>query len=181
MMHCGAHKKRGGGICTRPAGWGTQHPGTGRCKLHGGNAGRPVTHGRYSLAHREKLAEKAAQFLGDPEPGNLAGELALMRALLQEYLERYPTGVNPTERTLINILGMVDQIGRLVERIAKIESMTALTQAEVQLLQARFADIISRYIDDPQRRLQLIDELEADPVLGRGPRERRAQHTTIDA
>lgn len=32
---CGA-KTRKGTPCLRPAGWGTNHPGTGRCKLHGG-------------------------------------------------------------------------------------------------------------------------------------------------
>ena len=32
---CGAKTKRGT-PCLRPAGWGTNHPGTGRCKLHGG-------------------------------------------------------------------------------------------------------------------------------------------------
>lgn len=33
---------RAGGSCTKPAGWGTEHPGFGACKLHGGgtpNAG----------------------------------------------------------------------------------------------------------------------------------------------
>ena len=33
---CGGKKHQGGGTCTRPAGWGTDHPGYGRCKLHGG-------------------------------------------------------------------------------------------------------------------------------------------------
>lgn len=32
---CGA-KTRSGGSCGRPAGWGTEHVGIGRCKLHGG-------------------------------------------------------------------------------------------------------------------------------------------------
>ncbi|VXC49749.1 hypothetical protein [Nocardioides sp. AX2bis] len=34
---CGGKKRQGEGLCTRPAGWGTQHPGLGRCKLHGGS------------------------------------------------------------------------------------------------------------------------------------------------
>lgn len=33
--HCGA-KTRSGGRCKKPAGWGTSHPGEGRCRLHGG-------------------------------------------------------------------------------------------------------------------------------------------------
>jgi hypothetical protein len=35
---CGGKKRQPPyGPCTRPAGWGTNHPGTGRCKLHGGS------------------------------------------------------------------------------------------------------------------------------------------------
>lgn len=39
---CGAKRRRIQAKCTRPAGWGTDHPGVGRCKLHGGStpAGR---------------------------------------------------------------------------------------------------------------------------------------------
>lgn len=34
---CGGKKRDGsGGTCTQTAGWGTDHPGIGRCKLHGG-------------------------------------------------------------------------------------------------------------------------------------------------
>ena len=39
---CGRTKRDGSGDpCTRPAGWGTDHPGEGACKFHGGNAGAP--------------------------------------------------------------------------------------------------------------------------------------------
>lgn len=36
---CGAQKRQGeqGELCTLAAGWGTDHPGFGRCRLHGGN------------------------------------------------------------------------------------------------------------------------------------------------
>ena len=44
--------------CERPAGWGTDHVGEGRCKLHGGNAGRPPEHGLYSETARKEIAEK---------------------------------------------------------------------------------------------------------------------------
>jgi len=52
---CGANKRQGTGTCTQPAGWGTDHVGTGACKLHGGR----------TFAHRAKgaqvLAVKAAK------------------------------------------------------------------------------------------------------------------------
>ena len=35
---CGGKKKRDGGLCMRSPGWGTNHRGSGHCKLHGGNA-----------------------------------------------------------------------------------------------------------------------------------------------
>lgn len=34
---CEAKRRGGDGLCQRPAGWGTDHPGIGRCKLHGGS------------------------------------------------------------------------------------------------------------------------------------------------
>ena len=36
--YCGGKLKQRDGTCTRPPGWGTDHPGAGRCKLHGGCA-----------------------------------------------------------------------------------------------------------------------------------------------
>lgn len=37
------YDNRGNELCTRPAGWGTDHPGVGPCKLHGGNTSNHVT------------------------------------------------------------------------------------------------------------------------------------------
>ena len=55
---CGA-KTRAGTPCTQRAGWGTDHVGHGRCKLHAGSV--PRKHGRYSkipsTAVREIIAE----------------------------------------------------------------------------------------------------------------------------
>ena len=37
MKLCG-RKKKSGGMCQKPAGWGTDHKGYGLCRTHGGNA-----------------------------------------------------------------------------------------------------------------------------------------------
>lgn len=176
MTVCGA-TTRGGKSCTRPAGWGTSHPTEGRCKLHGGASnGRPVEHGRYSVAHRASLADKYEQFLSDPNPGDLTDELALLRTLLQNYLDRFKEGVTFEPGHIDRIYGMIEGIGRLVERIARILNQTALTQAEVQYLQARLSDLIVKYIDDDSRREQFISELQAAFSV-----RRRALREPIDA
>jgi len=71
---CGG-KRRGEGTgktCTRPAGWGTDHVGAGRCKLHGG--GTPS----HRQAGQRALAEKAVATFGLPR------EVDLREALLEE-------------------------------------------------------------------------------------------------
>lgn len=35
--YCNARKTDGSGYCQHEAGWGTEHPGHGRCRFHGGN------------------------------------------------------------------------------------------------------------------------------------------------
>ncbi|MDJ0341785.1 hypothetical protein [Streptomyces sp. PH10-H1] len=51
---CGAKKRQGEGFCTRPAGWGSSHPGAGYCKLHGGNTKNQVI-----SAERKRLEVEA--------------------------------------------------------------------------------------------------------------------------
>lgn len=78
---CGATKRDGSGEkCQLPAGWGTDHTGEGKCKLHGGaSSGAPegndnaVTVGAWAedfyegfltQAEQERV-EKSAELLGD--------------------------------------------------------------------------------------------------------------------
>jgi hypothetical protein len=49
---CGA-KNRAGLPCGRPAGWGTPHPGIGRCKLHGGSSPNANRAAERELQRRE--------------------------------------------------------------------------------------------------------------------------------
>lgn len=69
--HCGG-KTRAGGKCTRPKGWGTDHAGRGKCKLHGGST---PTHRR--AAQQEAAAEAVATY-------GLPREVDPLQALLEE-------------------------------------------------------------------------------------------------
>ncbi|HET6866297.1 MAG TPA: hypothetical protein VFH80_10250 [Solirubrobacteraceae bacterium] len=86
---CGAARKGDRGPCTRPAGWGTDHPGVGRCKLHGGAT---PTHQR---AAELEIARRECDRLGiqiEIDPGEAlmqelwetAGNVAFYRAQVQQ-------------------------------------------------------------------------------------------------
>jgi hypothetical protein len=57
---CGAKKRQGEGHCTRPAGWGTDHPGFGACKLHGGKTQS------HEVAAQKQEAKVAVEKFGLP-------------------------------------------------------------------------------------------------------------------
>lgn len=99
-------------------------------------------------------------FRGDPRPGDLGDELAMMRALLQDYLDTFKDGFPMEPSEVERIYDMLSDVGRLVERIARIRNQTALTVAEVTYLQARIADLVGRYVPEAKQP-QFLAELEA--------------------
>lgn len=60
--YCGARKRQGEGTCTRPAGWGTNHPGVGLCKLHGGSM--PVHQAAARRVISQQVATRAVEEWG---------------------------------------------------------------------------------------------------------------------
>lgn len=86
---CGGKKRQGEGLCTRPAGWGTDHPGIGRCKLHFGAAPS------HSRAAQKVVARRECERLGlsvEVDPGEAliqelwetAGNVEFYRGLVQQ-------------------------------------------------------------------------------------------------
>lgn len=61
QKYCGA-RRRSGGTCRKPAGWGTKHTGYGTCKLHGGSTPSAEVFAR-ALAGPDQ-ARKVAKLLG---------------------------------------------------------------------------------------------------------------------
>jgi len=94
---CGRTKRDGSGDpCELPAGWGTDHPGEGACKHHGGNAGAPegndnaVTTGAFREHFTSHLTEaelsafdEARALLEDPSGAKEIARTAATICLLQ--------------------------------------------------------------------------------------------------
>lgn len=89
---CGARTRGDDAIydqCARPAGWGTDHPGAGRCKLHGGSRNP----GRYSPLWRGRMQEIARAALEadpDSDPLDLLAELEVQRVILATLIDQLP-------------------------------------------------------------------------------------------
>ena len=83
-VFCGAARRQGEGSCRRPSGWGTDHSGVGRCKLHGGCT---PTHGRHAAT---SIATRVAQLFGVPREDinpidGLTEELQRSAGLIDSY------------------------------------------------------------------------------------------------
>jgi hypothetical protein len=62
--YCGARTKQRDGTCEQPAGWGTPHPGVGRCRFHGGSSPNAIRAGEVALVERD-----VRQLFGKIVPG----------------------------------------------------------------------------------------------------------------
>jgi hypothetical protein len=166
-------KTRSGTPCQRPAGWGTQHVGNGRCKLHGGNAGRPIEHGRYATVLPDRILKKAVIFK-EGDPLDIFDELAIQRALFVEYAGRFQDGIPMTVHDVETLMNFTSEIMRSVERIVKIRNDTALTGAEVAYLMARAIEVAEKYFDDPAKQEQFLIDLFGQDETARDVRRNPA-------
>lgn len=158
---CAARARSSGGLCRHEAGWGTDHQGAGRCKLHGGSS--LVKHGRYSTVRREPLKRLIEKHEADPDPLNLLPELALLRALLEDFIERHETfrqalvnwnaTRNGTERParileIDDAESLLDATGRMVARVEKIRAVNAVSQPELYRIMAEMSRVVAEHVDD---------------------------------
>ena len=105
---CEAKAKRTGEPCQLPAGWGTDHPGEGRCKYHGGSGGAPKgnknaignnggapkgnknarTHGAYETIIKDRLDNDEREvFEKISNKNDLKQELKILRFKLLRLLD----------------------------------------------------------------------------------------------
>lgn len=68
--------------CERPAGWGTVHPGTGACKLHGG----ATPYGISSAILHSELADQVEEYANNPKLLDLKVIVAKMQAVADFFM-----------------------------------------------------------------------------------------------
>lgn len=147
--YCGGKKRQGTGNCTRPAGWGTDHPGFGRCKLHGGCA--PSS----NVAAAREQAQDAVMRLGfqpvaDPlaQLASVAGELVAVKDRLREHVERLTQirtlSAEGTEQVRAELSAyqqaLRDTVGVLatMARLNIGERMAKVSEAQLELMEKAF-------------------------------------------
>jgi hypothetical protein len=139
---CGA-KTRAGASCRRPAGWGTDHVGEGRCKLHGGAS--PIKTGRYSTVARRRVRDLAAEYAADPEPLSLLQDLALLRAVTADYLER--AGENLEAPAVADLL---EGVSRVVERAWRVQERTGISLETLNRVFEQMGLSVARHVKDTE-------------------------------
>ena len=135
----------------------------GRCRMHGRDAGRPPSHGLYS-ARREELREKVHDALDLDTPGNLWGEVAVLRALLSDYLDRLDEVDGDSIQDVTKLQG---ELRKTVDTISAIMDRNAPSEEEVERLITSFANILERYVPEDDRH-DALNELQS-AVGDRGP------------
>lgn len=190
INYCGGKRRHGRGPCTQPAGWGTPHVGTGRCKLHGGCAPSSV------MAAEAEKARQAMTTYGTPRdispPAALLEEVARtaghvdwlagqVRALAPEALVWGPAkrdeigaaefpGTNETETAHVHVwLDLYQKERKHLVDVSKAAIAAGIAERQVRLAEQHgrlIGDVLRRILGDPE--LALTDEQRrAVPVVAR--------------
>jgi len=141
---CGA-KTRSGKPCGYPAGYKTDHPGEGKCYLHGGRT--PIKHGRYSKISGN-LGDKIAEHANNPNPLDLLPELATLRALFERWIEA--GGEEGSAETVAGAEKLIDGMRKTVDTIHKMQTRELLTSREMEMGLMEISRIIAEEVKDPE-------------------------------
>ena len=141
--------------CGKTAGWGTDHVGTGRCRLHGGaSGGAPIVSGLYSKQLNSTLAKEVDRIANDPNFLTLYDELALAKAAFANLMSKLETKMDgdedfwtmervtttSTERIISPeanlMMKMMETMGKIIERIVAAETKmeNTLTIRGIQMI-----------------------------------------------
>jgi len=133
--YCLGTKPSDKNLCGNPAGKGTDHFGSGRCKFHGGCAGRPVSSGEKAVIAKKDLAQIYQELrANEPELLDLKNELAMLKTALNHvfglYLEDQTPELEVRAATLTN------EIGKLSAKMGAKDPVMTAQSAKYLMLKA---------------------------------------------
>lgn len=178
---CGA-RNRAGNPCRQPAGWGTDHVGSGRCKLHGGASLRGIEHPNFVDGAHSKHFEPSDVVGFDEWRSRLGPALdfrdeVLFRVFLasqmtvddegrlqpvQVMTRRGPVEFKPDPKYLLEC---ADLASRVFERLRQaMDGATVnvrLADPQVQALMEALGDALAECVSDPAEARAVLDFIEA--------------------
>jgi hypothetical protein len=116
--YCNARTENG--RCRNLAGYATDHLGTGRCKFHGGLAGRPITRGLYSKQLKSNLQDEYEKLINDPLLVDLYAEFAVIKTFISKLIgdiQKELNLENDPERSTIDFWTTMDSQGNEQESV----------------------------------------------------------------
>lgn len=171
--HCHGKRRQGepGAVCHRPAGWGTDHPGIGKCKLHGGKTRNHGTAAKLEMAKRAVATYGLAREVAPDvalleEVHRTAGHVAWLGEVVAG-LERddvtwgmseevrkdsgeYP-GTDTTEKAAVNVWVLLYQAERKhLTEVCKAALAAGIAERQVRLAEQQgeiLAGVIGRVLD----------------------------------
>jgi hypothetical protein len=154
MYYCRAWNPRREKYCRARAGAGTEHRGVGRCWIHDGGADKQVRHGlrRRYQSKSTRVLEFIERQAADPAPLDLLPDLALARALLQEWLERDDT--DPADG-----MKLVAEVTRIVERIEGINAKNYITYGQLKRFLFMVKQLLELHVSDEGLRRKIFGDL----------------------
>lgn len=157
--HCNA-RTRAGTLCKRKAGTGTDHLGTGRCKLHGGvtgdNHGPPKgsqnakQHGIYARLFKQDELDAAAEMAG-----SIDSELAIARLQLVRLHEQK------------KLQGDIAYLDVVEEKTIATDDDSEEQSAKIKKARAKDADRCGEYYDPEDDDFNLPDKNSESGVIER--------------
>ncbi len=173
------------GYCRMPAGFNTDHKGTGRCHLHGGRAGRSITHGLYSEKLKSTIKAEYDKMVTDPVLVDLYAEFAFAKTMMGNFIgsiqekiesqqdiwvtqDRFGTDIlSPEAKALTTLL---ETISRIFVRIsdAETKSKNTLNIKQVYAIIKQIKNAMNETCGDCPIRSTLGEKLKnvKAPIMG---------------
>ena len=153
---CGAKRRGTDETCKKPAGWGTDHNGRGKCKYHGGAtpSGPNSVHfksGIYADAFKGDFLAHYEATMGDDKPFELLPEFNAQRAMYRAFVEKVTGSEKVDLDTMEKTIHLSETVIRTAAKIIEARNKTALTGAEIEFIQTGLKSGIEKYVDAEKR------------------------------